>query len=154
MGKIILRVSIIVVLLVAITYIIVDVLFQSNASTNTQFSGFGKMVAPSTQTNSTSTDKTEVSLDKVLINMHSGQYKYMKADMSFKMKDVKNADQVKKNMPYIRETVLKFSSTQNSNNLATDKGKQQYKADLQKVLNDTYGIQIKDIYFRNFVLAP
>jgi len=154
MGKIILRISIIVVLLVAITYIIVGTFFQSNATTNSQFSGFGQMVAPSTKTNSTSTDASEVSLDKVLINMHSGQYKYMKADMSFKMKDKKNADKVKKNMPYIRETVLRFSSSQNSNNLATDKGKQQYKEDLKKILNDTYGIQVQDIYFRNFVLAP
>ena len=150
----ILRISLIVVLLVAITYIIVGTFFQNDAKTNTQFSGFGKMVAPSTRTNSTSTDKTEVSLDKVLINMHSGQYKYMKADMSLQMKDAKNAEQVKKNMPYIRETVLRFSSTQNSNDLATDKGKQQYKEDLKKIINDTYGIQIQDIYFRNFVLAP
>jgi len=154
MGKIILRVSLIVVLLVAIIYIIVGALFQHDVKTNTQFSGFGKMVAPSTKTNSTSTDKTEVSLDKVLINMRSGQYKYMKADMSLKMQDVKNADQVKNNMSSVRETVLQFSSRQNSDNLTTDKGKQQYKENLKNVLNDTYGIQIQDIYFRNFVLAP
>jgi len=149
----ILKVSAIVILAVAAIYIIVATFFTSGAKTSTEFGGFGKMVAPGSKASSKSTDKLEVTLDKVLINMSSGQYKYMKSDMSFKMKDEKNRDQIKKSMPQIRDTILRFSGNQNSDKLSTDEGKQQYKKDLKDLIYESYGLEIDDIYFRNFVLA-
>lgn len=148
----ILKISAIVILLVATVYLIVGTFFTSGAKTSTQFDGFGKMV--SSKTSSRSTDKLEVTLDKILINMSSGQYKYMKSDMSFKMKDEKSTEEIKKSMPHIRDTILRFSAGQDSSKLATDKGKQQYKKDLKDLIYESYGIEIDDIYFRNFVLAP
>ena len=120
---------------------------------NTNFSGFGKMVAPGGKTSTVSSNKLEVSIDKILINMHSGSYKYMKADMSFKMSDGQSRDALVKNMPYIRDTILRFSSNQDSNILATSAGKQQYKEDLKDLIYESYGLSIDDIYFRDFVLA-
>ena len=149
----ILKISIAVILLVVATYLIVGTFFMSDSKTNTNFGGFGKMVKPSGKSNTVSTDKLEVSIDKILINMHSGNYKYMKADMSFKMKDEKNRDNLKKSMPQIRNTILRFSSNQNSNKLSTSQGKQQYKEDLKDLIYESYGLAIDDIYFRNFVLA-
>lgn len=149
----ILKISIAVILLVVATYLIVGTFFMSDSKTNTSFGGFGKMVKPSGKSNTVSTDKLEVSIDKILINMHSGNYKYMKADMSFKMKDEKNRDNLKKSMPQIRNTILRFSSNQNSNKLSTSQGKQQYKEDLKDLIYESYGLAIDDIYFRNFVLA-
>ena len=147
------KISAIVVLLVAITYLIVNTFFISNNKTNTSFGGFGKMVAPGGKSNTVSSDKLEVSIDKILINMHSGPYKYMKADMAFKMKNENNRDALIKSMPSIRDTILRFSSNQDSNKLSTPVGKQQYKEDLKDLIYESYGLAIEDIYFRDFVSA-
>lgn len=147
------KISAIVILLVAITYMIVGTFFMGGSKTNTQFSGFGKMVKPSGKKNTVSTDKLEVSVDKILINLHSGSYKYMKADMSFKMANKENRESLEKNMPYIRDTILRFSSNQNSNKLSTPNGKEQYKEDLKDLIYESYGISVDAIYFRDFVLA-
>jgi flagellar basal body-associated protein FliL len=149
----ILKIIIGVIIAVALIYAIVGTFFMSDGKTNTNFSGFGNMVAPNRDSSTVSTDKLEVNVDEILINMRSGNYKYMKADMSFKMKDKSNKDALVKNMPYIRDTILRFSSNQNSNKLATSQGKQQYKQDLKDLIYESYGLSIDDIYFRNFVLA-
>ncbi len=152
MNKI-LKIVIGVIILVTITYLIVGTFFMSSGKTNTNFGGFGNMVAPSGKSNTVSTNKLEVSIDKILINMHSGPYKYMKADMAFKMVNGANKDSLVKNMPYIRDTILRFSSNQDSSKLATSAGKQQYKQDLKDLIYESYGLEIEDIYFRDFVLA-
>lgn len=149
----ILKISIVVVLLVAITYLIVGTFFMNDSKTNTNFGGFGQMVAPSGNSNTISSDKLEVSVDKILINMHSGSYKYMKSDMAFKMKNEKDKDAIVKAMPHIRDTILRFSSNQDSNALATSEGKQQYKEDLKDIIYESYGLEIEQVYFRDFVLA-
>lgn len=148
----ILKISIIVVILVAIIYLIVGTFFANDTKANTQYGGFGKMVS-SSNANNISTDELEVTIDKILINLSSGQYKYMKSDMSFKMKNEDNKDKLKKSMPYIRDSILRFSATYDSDMLSTDAGKQEYKKNLQTMINDTYGLEIDQIYFRNFVLA-
>jgi len=139
----ILKIAISVIVLVALTYIIVGTFFMNDSKTNTKFGGFGKMVAPGGKSTTVSTNKLEVSIDKILINMHSGNYKYMKADMAFKMKDSKNKDNLVKSMP----------QTQDSDKLSTPEGKKQYKEDLKDLIYESYGLDIEDIYFRDFVLA-
>ena len=152
MNKI-LKIVIGVIVLVAVTYIIVGIFFMSDGKTNTKFSGFGEMVAPGGKSNTVSSDKLEVNIDKILINMHSGNYKHMKADMAFKMKDENNKKALVESMSSIRNTILRFSSNQDSSKLSTSVGKQQYKEDLKDLLYESYGLAIEDIYFRNFVLA-
>jgi len=148
-----LKIVIGVIVLVAVTYIIVGIFFMSDGKTNTKFSGFGEMVAPGGKSNTVSSDKLEVNIDKILINMHSGNYKHMKADMAFKMKDENNKKALVESMSSIRNTILRFSSNQDSSKLSTSVGKQQYKEDLKDLLYESYGLAIEDIYFRNFVLA-
>lgn len=149
----ILKISIVVVLLVAVVYMIVGTFFMSSTSTNTNYGGFGKMVSPGNRGSSLSTDRLEVTIDKILINMQSGKYNYMKADMSFKMKDEENKKALEKSMPYIRDTILRFSSNQDGDKLETSAGKEEYKKNLKELLYDSFGVQIEDVYFRNFVLA-
>lgn len=151
--NIILKITAVVIFLVAVTYLIVSTFFMSGDKANTTFDGFGNMVSPTSRTNTTSKDELEVNIDKVLINMHSGYYKYMKADMAFKMKDTANKDALVEQMSDIRNTILHFSSNQDSNKLATPEGKQQYKKDLIDLIYESYGLSIEDIYFRDFVLA-
>ncbi len=152
MNKI-LKISIGVIALVTIIYVIVGTFFTSNGKSNTSFSGFGNMVGPGSKSNTVSSDMLEVSIDKILINMHSGSYKYMKADMAFKMSDEDNRDALVGSMPLIRDTILRFSSNQDSNKLSTPAGKQQYKDDLKDLIYESYGLEIDNIYFRDFVLA-
>jgi flagellar basal body-associated protein FliL len=151
-GKKVLKISAIVIVLVAITYIIIGAFF-SNSSKSTQFSGFGKMVSPGSRTNIQSTDELEVNLDKVLINMRSGQYKYMKADITFRMKDAKQKEDLVNNMPRIRDAILRYAASQDSNVLKTPEGKDEFKKNIAELIYDTYGYQIDAVYFRNFVLA-
>jgi len=146
------KISAIVILLVTAIYMIVNTFFMSNASTSTKFSGFGGVSSGSASL--MSTDALEVPLDKVLINISSGQYRYMKADMSFKMFDDEDRDKLVENMPLIRDMILRFSSEQDGSKLVTDKGREQYKIDLKNLIYDTYKLDIEKIYFRNFVLAP
>lgn len=152
MGKKIFKIGLIVILLVALVYLIVSTFLMNDSSTNTKFGGYGKMVGSSSTSNA-STDKMEVTIDKILINMKSGSYKYMKADMAFKMSNSNSKSNIQENMPSVRDTILRFSSNQDSNRLATPEGKQQYKKELKGLLLESYGMEIDDIYFSNFVLA-
>jgi len=149
----VLKISIGIVLVVALIYGILSMFFSGNNNLNAKFGGFGKVMAPSSKKSPKSTDELEVSMDKVLVSLSKGPYKYMKADMSFKMSDEKSKDGLLDNMSQTRNVILRFSSNQDSAKLATDRGKQQYKEDLKNVLSDNLGYQIDDIYFRNFVLA-
>jgi len=148
----ILKISGVVVLLVTITYLIVGTFFMSSGKTNTQFSGFGKMVAPG-QKNTKSTDEREIHIDRILINMKTGSFKFMKVDMTFQMKDKRDADALKQNMPAVRDTILRFSSKQDSDMLATIEGKDQYNKDLKELIYESYGLEVNNIFFRDFVLA-
>ena len=70
---------------------------------------------------------------------------------------MKNRDDKKaleKNIDDVRDLVLRYTSVLNSNKLITDKGKQEYKEKLKKIIYNTFGYDVEDIYFRNFALAP
>jgi len=148
----ILKIIIVIILAVALIYAILSMYLSQDTSLDTKFSGFGNMVAPGKKS-SKSTDKLEVNMDRVLVNVRKGPYKYMKADMSFKMADESNKKALLSNMDQTRSVVLRFTSTQDSAQLATDEGKQKYKENLKKVISDNLGYRVNDVYFRNFVLA-
>lgn len=149
----ILKISIVVVLCVALIYLVVATFFSTSTSVNSKFSGFGSMVSPSSGSSTKGTDELEVSVDRILVNISKGEFKYMKADMSFKMKNDRNKEDLEKNMPNIRDLIIRFSSSQDGDALATDAGKQKYKKDIKEMIQDRYGHEIEDIYFRDFVLS-
>lgn len=150
--KKVLKISAIVILVVVIIYLIVGLFFLGDKKSS-KYGSFGSMVSPGTRGSIQSTDETEVNMDKVLINLRSGQYKYMKADMTFKMPNESQKEDLVKNMPRIRDSILRFSASQDSNILKTPEGKDEFKKNLQNLLNETYGFDIEAVYFRNFVLA-
>ena len=152
MNKI-LKISAIVILAVAIVYVIVATFFASNVKTNSNYKAFGSMVSSSC-TSTTSTDELEVDMDKILINLHNGPYRYMKADISFRMKDENNKENIEKAMVHVRDAILRYSSVQDSSILATPDGKEKYKEGLKDMLYNTFGFEVDGVYFRNFVLAP
>ena len=151
--KKILKISSIVVLVVAIIYIIVATFFASNVKTNSNYKAFGSMVSSSSPSTK-STDELEVNMDKILINLHNGPYRYMKADISLKMRDEDNKEAIEKAMPHVRDAILRYSSNQDSTKLSTIDGKEAYKEGIKNLLYDTFGFEVDGVYFRNFVLAP
>ncbi|WP_458700517.1 flagellar basal body-associated protein FliL [Sulfurospirillum sp. 1307] len=150
MGKI-LKISLVVILLVAIVYMIVALFFANSSKVNSKYKSFGSVVSPSSSY--VSKDELEVPLEKILIGLHKGPYKYMKAEISLRMKDKNSKKSIEKALPRVRDILLRYSSAQDSAKLATTKGKEDYKEGVKNVLYDTLGVEVEGVYFRNFVLA-
>lgn len=155
--KKVLKIALIVILAVVIIYLIVGLFFLSDNKSSGKYQSFGSVVAPGSSAlrgNTSSTNKLEVNLDKILINLRSGQYQYMKADMTFHMNDKNQKEKLIQNMPRVRDAILRFSATQDSDRLATPAGKEEYKKRVQDLLYNDFGYKVDAVYFRNFVLAP
>lgn len=151
--KKIFKISLIVALSVALIYIIVATFF-SNDSKMSEFSNFGNTVMPTrVNTKTTSTDKTELALDKILVGLSSGSYKYMKADISLNMKNENGKKALEADLAGVRNIIIRFSATRDGSALATNAGKEQYKADVKAMIKDVYGYDVENVYFRDFVLA-
>jgi len=150
----ILKISLVVIILVASAYLIVDTFLYGDKQTKGNFQNFSSHVAGTSKKSTEGTDKSMVAIDGVTITLSGGKYHYMKADMSFKMKNSDDKKAVEKNIDDVRDLLLRYTSRQNGNLLATDKGKEAYKEKLKDVIYQTFGYKIEDIYFRNFVLAP
>jgi len=149
-----LKISIVVVILVALTYFIVDTFLYGDKQTKVNYQNFARKVAHVSKKSTEGTDKSMVPIDGVTITLNGGKYHYMKADMSFKMKNSDDKKALEKNIDDVRDLMLRYTSRENGNLLATDKGKEAYKEKLKEIIYQTFGYKIEDIYFRNFVLAP
>jgi len=150
----VLKISLVVIILVAGTYFIVDTFLYGDKQTKANFQKFSNYAAGASKKSTEGTDKSMAAIDGVTITLGGGKYRYMKADMSFKMKNSDDKKALEKNIDAVRDLLLRYTSKQNGNLLATDKGKEAYKEKLKDVVYQTFGYKIEDIYFRNFVLAP
>ncbi len=152
-GSKALKISIVIIVLVVSVYFLVDTFIYSDKQARVKYQNFSQQVSRTSKISTEGTDPAEVSLSGILINLKGGQYHYLKADMSFKMKDKNDKSDIQKNIQQVRDLVLRYTTTIDSSQLVTTKGKEEYKQGLKKVINDTFGYKIEDIYFRNFVLA-
>ncbi len=150
----ILKISLMVILLVAVVYVVVDMFFKSSNQTRENFSKFSQSVARQAKKSTEGTDKTMVPLDGIMITINGRKYHYMKADMSFKMKNTEDTKILEKNIDDVRDLILRYTALKGSDKLDTDKGKEAYKATIKNLIYHTFGYEVEDIYFRNFVLAP
>jgi len=149
-----LKISLVVVALVALTYFIVDTFMYGDKQTKDNFHKFSQHVAHKRDKATEGTDKTEVSLNGIVINLGGGRYHYMKADISLKMRNRNDKRGLEKKINDVRKLVLRYTSVQNSDKLATPQGKAEYKDRIKKIIHKTFGYDVEDIYFRSFVLAP
>lgn len=149
-----LKISLVVIVLVAVTYFIVDAFLYGDKQTKANFQKFSNYAAGASKKSTEGTDESMAAIDGVTITLSGGKYRYMKADMSFKMKNSDDKKALEKNIDDVRDLILRYTSTQNGNLLATDKGKEAYKEKLKDIVYQTFGYKIEDVYFRNFVLAP
>ena len=149
-----LKISLVVIVLVALTYFIIDTFLYGDKQTKENFKRSSSYVGGTSKKSTEGTDENMVAIDGVMITLNGGKYHYMKADMSFKMKNSDDKKALEKNIDDVRDLLLRYTSMQNSDPLATDKGKEAYKKKLKEIVYQTFGYEIEDIYFRNFVLAP
>ncbi len=154
-AKKVFKIALAVLVAVAVIYTMVYFFIYGDKTTSANYQNFANSVSNGNSRISTyGTDKNLVPLDRILINLSGGKYKYMKADLSFKMSSEEEKERLKKNISYVRDLVLRYSATKNSDDLETAEGKEQFKRELKSLIYDKLGFEIKDIYFRNFVLAP
>jgi flagellar basal body-associated protein FliL len=148
-----LKISVLVVIVVALIYTIVNVFMYGDKQTSANYKKFGQSVVRDQKTSTEGTDPSDLAVDGILINLRGSQYSYMKADMTIKMKNKSDKKKLEKNIEKVRDLILRYSSTKSGNVLATPKGKEEYKNALKEMISDTFGYDIDAIYFRNFVLA-
>lgn len=101
-----------------------------------------------------STDQKEVNLDTIFINIRANNYKILKTDMAFKMKNPNSKKAVQANMDNVRNAILQYLSSMDANKLNTEKGKEQLKQEIIDMMEESFGYQIETIYFKNFLLSP
>ena len=77
-----------------------------------------------------STSENEVSLDTIFINIQSEKFKMMKTDIALVMKDKKGKKALMSDMENVRNAVLRYLNSMDSNGLDTPKGKDRLKSEL------------------------
>ncbi|MDX1808726.1 MAG: flagellar basal body-associated FliL family protein [Sulfurospirillaceae bacterium] len=149
----ILLIFLLVVFLAIVTYIAIFVYQQGGMTPNKNYTNFANAVSAKLKIPTLGTDPTEAALNGVLVTLRGGQFGYMKADITFKMKNESDEKKIEKNMQAVRNLVLQYTSTLDSTRLMYPNQREQYKSDLKKIIYKTFGYEVEDIYFRNFVLA-
>ena len=91
--------------------------------------------------NNVSTDAREVSLDTIFINIRSSKFKILKADIALEMKSNHGQKALINNMNNVRNAILQYLNTMNSDGLETLAGKEQLKKDLITMLEETFGYE-------------
>ena len=132
-----------IIIAVTLTYIIYGTFFKSGPNF-----GFNSM-----SISKVSTDPLEVALDNMVINLGKGQFSYVKAEFSIKTGSKSSSKVLSQNREGVRRLILSILSRQDGDELVTDKGKQMLKKLISESINEQIGIQVEDVYFRNFVLA-
>ena len=148
-----LKISALVVVLVALIYLIVKVFIYGDSGTKVNYQKFGKSVARNKKISTEGTNPADVAIDGILINIGGNQYQYMKSDMTFKMKNKSDKKAIEKNIQAVRDLILRYTSTKKGSSLVTQQGKQEYKKELINLIYRSFGYEVQAIYFRNFVLA-
>ncbi|KHG34615.1 MULTISPECIES: flagellar basal body-associated FliL family protein [Sulfurospirillum] len=111
-------------------------------------------VASTTKATNVSTDANEVNLDTIYINIRSQKFKIMKADIALIMKNANGKKALKGNMENVRNAVLQYLNTMDSNGLDTLEGKERLKSELIGMLEENFGYEVETIYLKNFILSP
>jgi len=148
-----LKISALVVIVVAIIYTVINVFIYGDKRTSVNYKKFGQSVAKNKKISTEGTDPSDVAVDGILINIQGNQYSYMKADMTIQMQNKSGKKALEKNIQGVRDLILRYTAGKSGKTLDTAKGKIEYKKELKDMISNTFGLNVKAIYFRNFVLA-
>jgi len=148
-----LKISAIIIIVVALIYTIVHVFIYGDKQTSVNYQKFGQSVAKNKKISTEGTDPSDVAVDGILINIRGNRYSYMKADMTIQMRNKSDKKKLEKNIQGVRDLILRYTSSKSGEVLNTAKGKEEYKKALKEIISNTFGYDVKAVYFRNFVLA-
>lgn len=138
-----------IILLIIVGFVAINYMLKDEAS----ISSYADSPVAKKVTN-VSTDAQEVSLDTIFINIRSQKFKILKADIALEMKSKSGKKALMNNMDNVRNAVLQYLNTMDSNGLETVAGKERLKSELISMLEDTFGYEIDTIYLKNFILSP
>ena len=138
--------------MVILVNLIVGIFFINDSKANSYFIGFGNIAKLTDQNHTDKVNPLEVKIDKI-ISMKSDNNKKMNLKISLEMKNRKDKNIFKVNAKSIKETILKFSSSQDSDVLSTLKGKTHYKDDLKELIYESYALEVKSIHIIELALV-
>lgn len=138
-----------IILLIGIGFWTIRYMLKESANASSY-----ETVTSTTKATNVSTDANEVSLDTIYINIRSQKFKIMKADIALIMKNANGKKALKGNMENVRNAVLQYLNTMDSNGLDTLEGKERLKSELIGMLEENFGYEVETIYLKNFILSP
>lgn len=94
----------------------------------------------------------EVQFDTITANVQGDEYHYLKMNMTLVGADKMNAQAILDYKRNIRQYILNFTAKQNG--LDVLKKQEDFKQKIKDGLRDELDINVKKIYFTDYVLAP
>lgn len=98
-------------------------------------------------------DPDIVQFDTITTNIQGGDYNYLKVDLSLQAPNKTNTQNLKKYKKQIRRTLINIAISQDGKTLLSTKGKDAMKEQIKHKIKRDYGVDVKGVYFSNFVMA-
>lgn len=99
------------------------------------------------------TDPNIVNFDTITTNVQGGDYNYLKIDISLQSPNDFTTKNIKEYKNQIRRTLLNIAMSQDGKTLLTPKGKEMMKNRIKLKIKREFGVDVKSVYFSNFVMA-
>jgi flagellar basal body-associated protein FliL len=138
------KIALVVALVVLMIYTIYGAFFKDGPQFGLAINGSPKKE---------STNPLETNLNQILINLPQGEFGYLKAEIAVTSSSKEGKKNVEAYQEGLRRLVLQIASREDGDALATPEGKAQFKARIKEAARQEMGIELEDVYFRNFVLA-
>lgn len=128
-----LQVVIISILAISIIFLIYGSLFKGGSSNQNK-------------------NPNQVDFETIVIDVQGNEYNFIKVDITLDASS-DNISSIKSNKEQIRRVLLQTCSNEDGKSLLKPENKEMLKKRIVKNINKNLGINVKKVYFRNFVLA-
>lgn len=100
-----------------------------------------------------SVNKNELALETIVIEVQGGEFGFLKADITLESVDKSASKMLQANQTQVRRLILHLVSQEDGRELLSEESKQALKEKIKKQIMRNLGINVANVYFRNFVLA-
>lgn len=100
-----------------------------------------------------SVNKNELALETIVIEVQGGEFGFLKADITLEGVDKSASKMLQANQTQVRRLILHLVSQEDGRELLSEESKQALKEKIKKQIMRNLGINVANVYFRNFVLA-
>lgn len=98
-------------------------------------------------------DPTLVNFDTFTTHVQGGEFNFLKMNLSLKMENKEQKSRAIENKEQIRHYIINIASSQDGRVLLSPNGKDKFKAQIEKRVEQDFNLKIEKIYFTDFVLA-